>query len=269
MVELPTSDDVHVGSTVHIICKNDQKNGKITNGIVKKILTKSFSHPYGIKVELQNGEIGRVSKVTKQNVLDLVMNTGTIVDENIFEQLLDKKTLPNIEDTKNEFKEFYQYDETMNKIPKNTPNRNSVMMAKAKTVQKRFVIAICAFGNSRAGGFIYMGINAEGRIVGLDKDMKFGKFSNYNDIFANHMRDTIGHYIQNKSFVVSKIKIEFTKRHDKTICIIQVLPSDDALFFTDNKSSEFYVRGPSPRAEHLTGKDMAAYIVGRFGIHEK
>ena len=268
MIELPTSDDIHIGSNVHIICKNDRKSGKITNGIVKKILTKSFSHPYGIKVELQNGEIGRVNKVIIQNALDPAMVIGTIADKNIFE-LLDEKTLPNIEDTKNEFKEFYQYDEDMDKIPKNTPNRNSIIIEKTKTVQKRFIIAICAFGNSRAGGFVYMGINAEGRVVGLDKDMKFGKFSNYADIFANHMRDTIGHYIQNKSFVVGKIKIEFTKRHNKTICIIQILPSDDALFFTDNKSSEFYVRGPSPRAEHLTGKDMATYIVDRFGTHKK
>ena len=153
----------------------------------------------------------------------------------------------------------------MSKIPQNTPNRNSIIADKAKIVKKRFVIAICAFGNSRTGGFVYVGINAEGKLVGLDKDLKFGKFSNYADKFANHIRDTIGHYIQNKSFVVGKIKINFTKRHDKTICMIQILPSDDALFFNDGKLSEFYVRGPSPRAEHLTGKDMAAYIVDRFG----
>ena len=263
MIELPTSDDIHIGSNVHIICKNDRKSGKITNGIVKKILTKSFSHPYGIKVELQNGEIGRVNKVIEQNVSNHAMDAGTIVNETISE--LDEKILPDIEDTQNEFKEFYQYDEDMDKIPQNTPNRNSKIMEKAKTVKKRFVIAICAFGNSRAGGFVYVGINAEGKIVGLDKDMKFGNFSNYADTFANHIRDTIGHYIQNKSFVVGKIKINFTKRHDKTICMIQILPSDDALFFNDGKLSEFYVRGPSPRAEHLTGKDMATYIVDRFG----
>ena len=263
MAELPTNDDIHVGSVVCIICKNDQKSGKITVGVVEKKLTKSSNHPYGIKVELKNGKIGRVTKVIEQNVSNPAMDTSTTVNETISE--LDKKILPDIEDTRNEFKEFYQYDEDMSKIPQNTPNRNSIIADKAKIVKKRFVIAICAFGNSRTGGFVYVGINAEGKIVGLDKDMKFGNFSNYADTFANHMRDTIGNYIQNKSFVVGKIKINFTKRHDKTICMIQILPSDDALFLNDGKLSEFYVRGPSPRAEHLTGEDMAAYIVDRFG----
>ena len=105
MIELPTSDDIHIGSNVHIICKNDRKSGKITNGIVKKILTKSFSHPYGIKVELQNGEIGRVNKVIEQNV----SNRAWVLDVNETISELDEKILPDIEDTQNEFKEFYQY----------------------------------------------------------------------------------------------------------------------------------------------------------------
>ena len=54
MIKLPTRDDIHVGSIVHIICKNDQKSGKMTKGIVKNILTKSHDHPYGIKVEIED-----------------------------------------------------------------------------------------------------------------------------------------------------------------------------------------------------------------------
>ena len=263
MEGIPTRDDISIGSSVHVICKNDQKSGKTTKGIVKKILTKSHDHPYGIKVELEDGKVGRVNKIETHNITSAVINNKTNPNESIFE-LLDEKIIPNTEDTQNEFKEFYQYDEDMVKIPLNMLNRNSVIDTKAKVVQKRFVIAVCAFGNSQIGGFVYIGIDAKGKIMGLDRDMKFGKFLNYNDEFANHVRDILGHYLQNRSFVVSKLKIEFTKRNDKTICIIQVSPSDDALFFTDGKLSEFYVRGPTPRAEHLTGKDMATYIMGRF-----
>jgi len=45
---------------VKIIQKQDQQTGKLTEGIVKKILTSSSFHPHGIKVELESGKIGRV-----------------------------------------------------------------------------------------------------------------------------------------------------------------------------------------------------------------
>jgi uncharacterized repeat protein (TIGR03833 family) len=54
------------GSRVKVVQKDDQKTGKLTEGIVKEILTKSSSHPYGIKVRLENGIIGRVKEVIDQ-----------------------------------------------------------------------------------------------------------------------------------------------------------------------------------------------------------
>ena len=51
------------GSKVLIVLKKDQRSGKLTEGTVKDILTKSPSHPHGIKVRLQSGEIGRVKKI--------------------------------------------------------------------------------------------------------------------------------------------------------------------------------------------------------------
>ncbi len=48
------------GQKVSIVLKKDQKSGKLTEGIVKNLLTKSPSHPHGIKVRLENGLVGRV-----------------------------------------------------------------------------------------------------------------------------------------------------------------------------------------------------------------
>ncbi len=48
---------------VKIVQKQDQHTGKLTDGIVKKILTSSNFHPHGIKVELQSGKIGRVQSI--------------------------------------------------------------------------------------------------------------------------------------------------------------------------------------------------------------
>lgn len=55
--------DIKSGLKVLIVLKEDQRSGKLTEGIVKDILTKSPTHPHGIKVRLEGGEIGRVKKI--------------------------------------------------------------------------------------------------------------------------------------------------------------------------------------------------------------
>jgi uncharacterized repeat protein (TIGR03833 family) len=56
-------NDVKVGATVGIVLKEDQRSGKITDGTVQDILTKSMFHPHGIKVRLTSGEVGRVKVI--------------------------------------------------------------------------------------------------------------------------------------------------------------------------------------------------------------
>ncbi len=51
------------GLRVSIVLKEDQRSGKLTEGIVKDILTNSAVHPRGIKVRLQNGQVGRVQEI--------------------------------------------------------------------------------------------------------------------------------------------------------------------------------------------------------------
>lgn len=55
--------DVYPGRHVDIVLKKDQATGKLTRGIVKNILTNSANHPRGIKVRLEDGQIGRVQNV--------------------------------------------------------------------------------------------------------------------------------------------------------------------------------------------------------------
>lgn len=55
--------NIQIGHDVEIVQKQDQRSGKITRGVVVKILTKSLYHPHGIKVQLESGEVGRVKKV--------------------------------------------------------------------------------------------------------------------------------------------------------------------------------------------------------------
>ncbi len=60
------------GQEVHIVQKHDQRSGNLTRGVVKDILTKSPTHPHGIKVRLETGEVGRVREIIargRSNVL--------------------------------------------------------------------------------------------------------------------------------------------------------------------------------------------------------
>ena len=54
--------DIKPGSRVAIVLKKDQGTGNLTEGTVKDILTKSQTHPHGIKVRLESGEVGRIKK---------------------------------------------------------------------------------------------------------------------------------------------------------------------------------------------------------------
>jgi len=56
-------NDIKRGSEVYIVLKKDQRTGKKTKGIVKDLLTKSDSHPHGIKVRLEDGSVGRVQEI--------------------------------------------------------------------------------------------------------------------------------------------------------------------------------------------------------------
>lgn len=55
--------EIKPGLTVEIVMKEDQRSGKRTRGVVKQILTSSATHPHGIKVRLETGEVGRVQAI--------------------------------------------------------------------------------------------------------------------------------------------------------------------------------------------------------------
>jgi len=55
--------NIRVGLKVSIVLKQDQRTGKLTEGTVRDILTKSATHPHGIKVRLENGLVGRVKTI--------------------------------------------------------------------------------------------------------------------------------------------------------------------------------------------------------------
>jgi uncharacterized repeat protein (TIGR03833 family) len=55
--------NIKIGSTVEVVQKHHQRSEELTEGIVKRLLTKSSNHPHGIKVQLESGIVGRVKHV--------------------------------------------------------------------------------------------------------------------------------------------------------------------------------------------------------------
>ncbi len=58
--------DIQIGQVVDVVLKRDQRSGILTEGVIKKILTKSSFHPHGIKVMLDSGEVGRVQNLIEE-----------------------------------------------------------------------------------------------------------------------------------------------------------------------------------------------------------
>jgi uncharacterized repeat protein (TIGR03833 family) len=62
-MSIPTRSEIHPGIRVQIVEKQNQASGKLTEGVVMRILTSSPTHPHGIKVMLANGVVGRVQAI--------------------------------------------------------------------------------------------------------------------------------------------------------------------------------------------------------------
>ena len=256
MLDIPHRNQIRIGRYVWIETKQNQGKGKLTKGMVKKILTHVKSHPHGIMVMLEDGQTGRVKKVdyaVVDSTAESVSPTRGLAD-------LQKIEMPGREDMENEFKETFRYDRRMANLPLNRQATDGMKFNGPLVLAK----AICSFGNSYSGGFVFLGVADNGDIVGLEEDKKLGNFADYEDKFANHVRSKLESLLSNKAFFASKIRMAFRTIDNKTICIIQVLPSNKPLYVKAKPHDEFYVRGPTARAQHMTGDDLVWYIMERF-----
>ena len=250
-MHVPDRNQIKIGGRVWIETKQNQGTGKLTEGTVKEILTHAESHPHGIKVNLEDGQTGRVKKI--DSVMESSPTARGFVD-------LRKIWIPGTEDKENEFKETFQYDRRMANHIQNERAIDSMKYNGPVELAK----AICSLGNSYSGGFVFLGVADNGDIIGLKEDKKMGNFANYEDKFANHMRNKLESLLADKAFFADKIQIVFRTVDDKTICIIQVLPANKPLHVKIKSRDEFYARGPTARAQHMTGDDLIRYTMGRF-----
>ena len=63
-------ENIEIGAEVAVVLKADQKSGRLTRGRVAELLTSSAFHPHGIKVRLEDGQVGRVQNVLSKDPLE-------------------------------------------------------------------------------------------------------------------------------------------------------------------------------------------------------
>lgn len=270
----PRRSEIRAGQNVSIETKQNQGTGRLTDGAVRKILTSADSHPHGIKVELDGGQVGRVKRIVGRSgtaaepeaVEPAAAEPATVHGRTPSFPDLDRKEIPKVEDKYNEFKEFYQYDPGIEQMPQDLPRKQRLRIIddRKAPVRERMVTAVCSMGNDSHGGFVYLGVRDDGTVVGLERDLKLGGFSDYEDKFANHIHDTLVSILQDEVFVTSRLQIKFTRREGATVCIMAVLPAEEPLFVHVGDAPKFFIRGSAPRAVRLKGRSMIRYCRSRF-----
>jgi uncharacterized repeat protein (TIGR03833 family) len=247
MSDLPTNDQIKIRSNVAIEKKEDQGTGKLTEGIVKTKLTSSNIHPHGIKVELEDGNVGRVKKI----LFDLSSETKTTSDSIPKTDM----TIPKEEDSSNELKSSFRTD-----IDRLTKGDGKIVSS--KSVEKEISITISAMAN-KEGGQLFIGINDNGEVLGLDSDYELLNNPN-DDKFQRIIWQSIQNYVGNMTFV-SKLDMTLIEKNPKKICVITIPKSNEPIFVNDNNNQESYVR-VGTRSEKFTPQDFLKYCKTRFDV---
>ncbi len=262
MSDLPTNDQIKIGSKVAIEKKEDQGTGKLTEGVVKTKLTKSKTHPYGIKVELEDGNVGRVQKILSELVSDNSQSIRSKIYDKLKNTSLDELskdnrdsdsslknldridiTIPKDENTWNEFKSTFQYDlkeeifRKNGKIEAADARRNDQNKIR-DDIQKEISITVSAFANQE-GGRLFVGVNDDSSVLGLERDLKF--YNQSKDKFRLAITDSLKKFLKNNAFI-SKLKFEFANTDDKEYFIILVPESTEPIYLHFSNIQEAYVR---------------------------
>ena len=259
MSDIPSRDQLKPGTKVGIETKEDQGSGKLTEGIVKNILTSSNSHPHGIKVELEDGSVGRVKILlqelsSKSNTSQTITDTSSKIDVSI----------PKDEDTWNEFKSTFQYDLAEENLRRDGKTeaadaRKNNFKSIRDEIQKEVSLTVAAFANQE-GGRLFIGVNNDGSVLGLGRDLK--EYGNSVDKFTLAITDSLKKYLQNSAFI-AKLKFEFADNEDKQYLVIEVPKSSEPIFVNVSNGQEAYVR-IQKSSDKFSYEDFLKHCKDRF-----
>ncbi len=257
----PENNAIKIGMRVKVELQESRGNRILVEGTVKEKLTSAQSHPYGILVLLDSGIKGRVKEIINNSHF----NSSTLVE---FADLVNIK-IPKIEDAQNEFKETFRFDVKEEKFRKeeknNIADKIKLEIEKTDAIRMEIPITISAFGNAM-GGKLFLGISKDGRIVGLERDMKKFNWKDTDELgraIIEYLRKTI----KDDVYISLKLKMIFREIDGKIIAILQSLPSIEPLYVHDGDKQDAYVRQPSAESKKMPMRDFLSYCKSRFNLN--
>ena len=256
MSDLPTNSQIKIGSKVAIEKKEDQGTGKLTHGIVKRKLTSSNVHPHGIKVELEDGNVGRIKKILSETSPVSKATSETVSKMDV--------TIPKDEDTWNEFKSTFQYDlqeETFRnegKIDAADARKNDQKKIR-DDIQKEVAITVSAFANQE-GGRLFVGVGDDSSVLGLERDLTY--YNQSKDRFKLAIVDSLKKFLKNNAFI-AKLKFEFTNAGNDEYLIILVPKSTEPVYLHFSNIQEAYVRIQN-RSQKFNTEEFLKHCKDRF-----
>ncbi len=283
MSDLPSRNQIKIGMNILVELKEHQGTGKLTEGIVAEILTSGNSHPYGIMVSLTDDKKGRVKQIpgnsfnTKQdfdesdyqNYLENISNYRRhttpqfeIKQEQISSKIFPKTEIPKNEDTYNEFKKTFKFDSKEKEFRQKglveaADGRKKEFKKIEHDIKKEISIAVAAFGNTM-GGKLFIGVDDDGTVVGLNDDME--SFKSF-DEFLRAVQDSIVTFTQNRVFV-SEIIISVGE--DEEFLVLEVHTfRHTPIYIKENLEEEFYIRGFG-KSDKMPTSDAVSYIQRNF-----
>ena len=286
MTDLPANDEIKIGSKVAIEKKEDQGTGKLTEGIVKAKLTSSKTHPHGIKVELEDGQVGRVkqlldignkTKISKSETFEDGILTEDYTKEGPGEEYeshiimsvggeppSNNRPIPKNEDAYTEFKSTFQHDlkeEVLRKSGKieDADTRKNAQKSIRHNIRKEISLTLAAFANND-GGRLFIGINDDSSILGLDKDLE--ECGGTVDKLQLTIMDSLKNFLKDNSFL-SKLKLEFAASDDKRYLIITAPAATQPIIVHDSNDEEMYVRIQN-RSQKFTATEFLKHCKDRF-----
>ena len=265
MSSLPLNSQIKIGMTVLIESKQDQGTGNLAEGKVAEKLTGGESHPYGIMVRLEDGAIGRVKEIvgessneTKQDwseleyqkYLDEISNYRhqttpqfEIEPIQIATKIISKSDVPKSEDKFIEFKKTFQIDSKEKEFrlagkTEAADGRKKDQKKNEHSIKKEISIALSAFGNTM-GGKLFIGVDDDGNVVGLDDDLK--KCGDSFDTFTREVQKSIDDFTKDSVFV-NEIIISIGE--DNSFLQLEAHPfRQNPIYLHDDNLEEFYIRG--------------------------
>ncbi len=257
------NEAVSVGQTVCINPRNDRSREKRITGVVAEVLTKNLSHPHGILVKLNNGEVGRVKAETREipqkPIVGISAATTTV------ESLLKAGENHSVEfKTDALWSAKYSAEDIKNHRP-----QTSELHVFGKAASKVIIAkTLAAFLNSD-GGHLVIGFK-EGKnglpneTVGVDVEfakLKDPSIDGYRRMITEIVKDYFPSFVFN--MFNNHFKISFEELDGKILCVVTVKKSEKRVFLKLQKKDYFFVRIDASTRE-LQGEQILEYCDSRF-----